>query len=1575
MLDRIKNRIHRAKEKSRLLLRGGESTSAVDQAPSISSQELAHPDPPPARPPPTAELPDPEHRRIDFSPAVFTPTNIESITPSTPEPAEANVASIYTSTAAPPVLHATNQSNTNLTTTPDLQTRKARDGKNTAWSGLNTLLDVLNQSTNAFPPLKSAFNGFLQCIDIFENAVAAREEYTQLRIELDSIFSDISGFLNGNAPPSMTPSIASLARGIEAETQRVAHKLRRNKMEQYAEATEDAHEVLECYRRIQALLNRLSLNANMNMWRTMDEHATQNRLDRLPQSAEAKYRSAQSDSLGRNGCTPNTRVDVLEQLVAWAQEDKNEKIYWLNGMAGTGKTTIAYSLCEQLHGAGKLAASFFCSRQLPSCRDVNRILPSIAYQLSSFSRPFRHQVSDALEGFSDAHNQPVDLQFNTLIADPLRTVRKTLPANLVIVIDALDECEDVGGVGKMLFALLQQASDLPMKVVVTSRPEPLILDKLDNETHKHARSELRLHELERSSVQSDINTYLTTELRDFDLSAAELDKLTNRSGILFVYASTLVRYVTYDTARRSRRMKEILSTPLALDSSSQGVDTLYTTILLAALDDKNLSREEKKEMRQILNTVICAQEPLSVELIAQLLGISDVEAVYAALRPLSSVLQVSNTADQLVTTLHQSFPDYMLDQNRSQRFYCEPQRCNAWYAKACFDLIKSASPSFNICRLESSYVPDRNVLDLEDRINEIISPQLFYACRFWEAHAELAEPATELVDQVLIFLSTRLLLWMEMMSLKQDISAGVGMLLRLQAWLRFMRVSNDMQELAVDALRFLTAYASGPISQHTPHIYLSTLALWPKQRPISTLYSERFPYITQASGTAMDRRGATALAVLNAAGAVLSVACSPDGTRIASGSSGHTVQIWDAYTGRMIGQPLRGHTGEVLCVAFSPDNERIVSGSRDNTIRIWDSSTGQTLGQALRGHTDDVNSVAYSPDGLCIVSGSSDWTVRIWDARTGQGLGDPLEGHTDSVLSVAYSSDSAYIVSGSEDCTVRIWDAKTRTQLSEPIEGHEDYYVGSVAFSPNGSCVVSGSADRSIRIWDAKTRQALGQPLEGHTGFVLSVTYSPNGAYIASSSRDQTIRIWDASTGDMMGQPLRGHTASVRSVAYSPDGLRIISGSQDETIRIWDAHIGQTLGQPPQGHTGAVYSVAYSPDGACIASGSRDDNICIWDAFTGQMVGQPLKGHTRGVHSVAYSHDGKRIVSGSDDRTVRIWDTCSGQMVGQPLVGHTDTVWSVVFSPDGSRVSSGSEDNTIRIWDAHTGMMVGQPLKGYTGPIYSVTFSPDGSHITSGSEHSTICKWDANTGQIVAQPLTGQSYTVLSVAYSPSGNHIVSGSGDNTIRIWDARTGQMVGQPLEHPTGSVWSVAYSPDGTRIVSGSDDKTIRVWDAHTGQMIGQPLEGHTDRVWSIAYSPDGEHIVSGSWDKSIRIWDVCALSNPGEAFQDNSGSVCQRSSAGETPARIPGDFNPQSSVYEPTQRGFPVRPNPSDTKAWTLSEDGWVVGHNLKPLLWVPPELRFTLLRQGMSTIISTEGSWSLDLSKAKFGTHWQQCYRP
>ncbi|MGE4168377.1 MAG: hypothetical protein AB7E68_02420, partial [Candidatus Babeliales bacterium] len=181
-------------------------------------------------------------------------------------------------------------------------------------------------------------------------------------------------------------------------------------------------------------------------------------------------------------------------------------------------------------------------------------------------------------------------------------------------------------------------------------------------------------------------------------------------------------------------------------------------------------------------------------------------------------------------------------------------------------------------------------------------------------------------------------------------------------------------------------------------------------------------------------------------------------------------------------QTLTGHTDSVFSVAWSPDGTKLASGSWDKTIKIWNAQTGTEL-QTLTGHTGFVHSVAWSPDGTKLASGSYDKTIKIWDAQTGTEL-QTLTGHTTYIQSVAWSPDGTKLASGSYDKTIKIWDAQTGTEL-QTLTGHTDWVI-SVAWSPDGTKLASAADDNTIKIWDAQTGTEL-QTLTGHSNSVHSV--------------------------------------------------------------------------------------------------------------------------------------------------------------------------------------------------------------------------------------------------------------------------------------------------------------------------------------------------------------------------------------------------------------------------------------------------------------------------------------------------------
>jgi hypothetical protein len=520
-------------------------------------------------------------------------------------------------------------------------------------------------------------------------------------------------------------------------------------------------------------------------------------LQRLSAVDDARYDSSYSTTIKRRACTPETREKVQQELQAWVQNPNAPKVFWMSGMAGTGKTTVGYSLCKWLEDNEQLGASFFCSRTSSSCRDLSRIVPTIAYQLALYSPAFRSALCKVLEDDQDIGSRNVVRQFEKLIREPLAAVKDAMPEGVVVVIDALDECDENYGVRLILETLLKFAATLPLKFFVASRPEHTIQDKMQS-LGGSSTSVMHLHDIELSIVEDDIKKYLEEALSGMTLSpsASQIEHLAKHAGKLFIYAATAVRYIYPDELAVDSSVR--LQAMLAMNPGSSRkiepgkkyveLDRLYSTVLAAAFDER-LEQDELSDMRLVLWTIVCAREPMTARTLASLLDLSEAR-IRATVRPLQSVLHVS-AGSELISTLHASFPDYMLDQSRSGELHCDEIQHSEFLARRCFAVMKDRL-RFNIGKLESSYVLDKDVPDFEQRVKEAISPTLLYASRYWGEHLNLATVSAALGGLLVEFLSDRLLFWMEVLNLRGLIAAGAPMLHQIQNWLSVSRVNDSM---------------------------------------------------------------------------------------------------------------------------------------------------------------------------------------------------------------------------------------------------------------------------------------------------------------------------------------------------------------------------------------------------------------------------------------------------------------------------------------------------------------------------------------------------------------------------------------------------------------------------------------------------------------------------------------------------------------------------------------------------------------------------------------------------------------
>ena len=546
---------------------------------------------------------------------------------------------------------------------------------------------------------------------------------------------------------------------------------------------------------------------------------------------------------------------------------------------------------------------------------------------------------------------------------------------------------------------------------------------------------------------------------------------------------------------------------------------------------------------------------------------------------------------------------------------------------------------------------------------------------------------------------------------------------------------------------------------------------------------------------------------------------------------------------------LRGHLEPVQSVAFSPDGQHILTGSKDQTARLWDAETGYELCKYI-GHTAEINSVAFSSGGKFIVTASDDQTARVWNVADQREIFAPLK-HTNGITGVAFSPDGLRIATTSHDGTAKVWNAQNGQELLT-FRGHMSS-VTAVSFSPNGERIVTGSKDRTARIWDAATAREI-LKITGNRGQVLSVDFSPDGRRVLTGSVDRFGRVWDAVSGELLLElPTHG---PVGGLDFSPDGQRIITGSWDSTASIWDAVNGKKL-LTIRADSKTVMSVAFSPDGKRIVTGGGGEIAQVWKISRAEESLFVQESDWPAV-AVAISPDGENLVTagGPDMITLsegkeeaQVWENTSGAK-RFTLKGHQSGITSVAISPDGLWILTGGVDQTARVWNASTGEQL-QKLQGHVGSVNSVDFSPDNRRIVTGGEDGRAVVWDAATG-VKLFDLRWHNNVVASAAFSPDGKWIAVGSLDETATLWDASSGERRRVLQSTNLGRVQCVAFSPDSKRLVTGGWPRTAIIWDLATGHEIH--LIGHLSPVSAMAFSANGRRIVTSSWDRSAKLWDA-------------------------------------------------------------------------------------------------------------------------
>jgi WD40 repeat protein len=603
---------------------------------------------------------------------------------------------------------------------------------------------------------------------------------------------------------------------------------------------------------------------------------------------------------------------------------------------------------------------------------------------------------------------------------------------------------------------------------------------------------------------------------------------------------------------------------------------------------------------------------------------------------------------------------------------------------------------------------------------------------------------------------------------------------------------------------------------------------------------------------------------LGHAGTIHSLAFSPDGKFLITGSDDKSAKLWQLDNGREL-RTLAGHSESVSSAAFSPDGRHIAVGDWDKFITLWDLASGRQL-RSFGGDRGVVWSIAFSPDGRWLAAGTSNKipsdvieegskdnnrSIQLWDLTNGQErlLFNGLANYSNAV---AFSPDGKLLASAGGN-GIKLWNVATWAEVHF-VPGNRS--SGVIAFSPNGKLLVSGSTDGLTLFNLTKGHRPISFP--GVYDEVTSLAFSRSGKQLAIGAEDASVTLWDVAHTRRIRTIVEGADIGGTRVAFTPDGKQLATVS-NQSVAFFDPASGKllrTLGR----HTDEIKTVAASPDGKLLAIGGADTLIRIWDRVTGKPL-RTLKGHKGGIETLAFSPDGAVLASGDAEGTIGLWHAADGSLL-RTLNGHTERVTAIYFSADGSLLVSAGADGRLNFWDPVQGRKL-KSLQSPDGSVEAMALSPDGKALATsagiGSLDDAVKIWDANTGHLL-QSLKGHNNGVFALAYSRDGKMLASGGEDRSIKLWDGAGGRPIRSlnlPPDLPEHTDWveTLAFSPDGKILASGSDDNAIRLWDTQSGRTL-QTITGHGADVTSVAFEADGRALVSGSADGTTRVWDVAS-----------------------------------------------------------------------------------------------------------------------
>lgn len=1075
---------------------------------------------------------------------------------------------------------------------------------------------------------------------------------------------------------------------------------------------------------------------------------------------------------------------LFEAVEKWRQDTKQDsRLFWIMGAPGVGKSAFAAQLT---HTRGDtIIAAQFCEWDKPDHRTAQRVVCSLAFQLATRLPDYRKLLL-TLPEITKLDSKDAAELFDYLLANPLRTAINGGRERYLIVIDALDEAGEAGR-NPLVELLARNAQSLPdwLGLVVTSRPE------FDVKTPLQALNPFQL-DTQAESNRTDIRDYLRRELAVPLQNRPDADRIVEqileKSEGIFLYVERFCHDV--------RRGHFSLDHPGQFPQGLGGIFYQYFQRLFPDLEKFG------KDVRPALRVILAAREPLPVAILQRLFSWKG-EELHDFAQPLASLFPITSEAGhETIKPYHKSLSDWLSDATNAGPYYSSSIEGQQVLAEEMWQQCRQ-----DPCGM-SGYALRNAVAHLAStgRVDNLCL--LLCDLRFVAARC-LANQVPELQMDYDIALAAAA-------KKRRDIMGETHLLGASSAYHRGpaqLDLVLEEHSRAFSSRSHILAREPGEV---LPQMLAAMAEALPATHPakstieagIKTLVTST--WLRQENWLHCNQKTTLCRLIDQHRAAVLALAFSPNGKKVASGDAAGIILIWNIANGA-VDYEVSAETGPICALSFSPDGKRLYCACSTRGVLILDIDK-KTFSEIFM--LAGVSSLALSDDGIFLLVADTAgglFLMNTTSLKTERIVGNSLRG---AIHCLAFCPDGCHFVSGGEDGTVRIWDWRAGAQLQ--LNGQHRDRVVSVAVSPDGTRIASGSRDRSIMLWDADSRKKIAL-MVGHRSIVSALSFVSGGSRLISGSYDRTIRLWEAATGLLCGV-VAGHEGWVRSLAVSPSGDRVVSGSEDGRVKVWTESMYDGS-HTQEGHSHWILRSCIAQDESRLITVGRDSRICVWDLRNESVPPVVMLGHRGWVHAVAALPGNTEICTSGNDRKVLAWDINHPHQP-RALFEHTEIVRAAAAG--NGWIAVGGVGSSISVWRA--GFSQARRLEIQALRITDMATASNGPHLLVRCSDRSVRLVDIPSmrelrrfcpGLVSLDCEVDRRYSQSVVGCSPDGALVFAGSAEGRISVWDAESGMLVFENEVHRSG-LRAACILPRDHCIATGGEDFTVRLWDLASGKL---------------------------------------------------------------------------------------------------------------------------------------------------------------